>query len=487
MDKVNRAVYTKILTFALALTMVFLSAMPAVALTAEIFSYESTMTAAEKACCAEAIDASEGLAITPKPCEVVEISDAPKELENSELNLSMDTTGTLNVSEVASSNASMSLAIERLSGDYVTVRFDFYVGSFLDFSNDVLTSARHVHLDLSRDEYRAAWGDCRSKDEIMPAEILRRFPETRYFFPKCQGPVRCRDAGMTIFRFHVEPHNNLTMRINIAAESDGGRFFHWQGPCHILVDGFRYGRSVRANEILSIVQSETSDYADLFESPVLYPDGTRSIRVDQPRGANIAEVRFPLKFAERTLTFYVFEFSEDSTLTAETTETARGSFTTTLDVALSLNFNRICGSWIRANLADYSDYWRSDFPLDESRYVGDDTIFLIFREGACPICEGYCTCGYGGGYLTGHDHPPPPPNVGNNTDRRERTDDTSIVATVGPQTGDVVAPPFAYIAVLAALVVVVTSVALVRSGGQGVRKGNRLVDRLVAVLRVYET
>ena len=486
--------YSRLCAFALAFVMLLSTAVPAMASTVETFSDIVVASGDDLLGCFGVDNLS------------LNTTDVPRMLDV-----------TCSEDSVVLGDKSEHLAIENFSARRVTIRLDFIIASSADFWNNNLRPTRSVYVNVSHDELDYLRWDCGFKASLAPSGM---FPPSRYFPPYpvdsdwdwdcdyCDDWPNWNDwdsrGRMRVVTFLVEPLNNLTLTIPIRAGSDGGRFHHWQGPSALRVDGFSYGQVVTADEVINIVKAGVGNYAELFGTPFLYRHFHRTVCsccgeylyvfandvvpidyvvVDRPRAMNYAGVYFPLRFAERTLTFYVFEFDEESTLSADTTETARGSFTTTLDVALSLDLNRICGGWLSSNLSDYHKYWESEFPLYGARYVGEETVFLVFKEGACPNFGGMCRC-VEGDISSGT--PPPRPNVGNNTNRRDRTDDTSIVATVGPKTGDVAAPPFAHIAALAALVVVVTSIALVRGGERGVRKKSRLADRLVAVLRVYE-
>ena len=388
------------------------------------------------------------------------------------------------------------LAIENFSARRATVRLDFIVASYADYWNNAPRPSRSVYVSVSYDEL-----DYLRWNEDFMASLVPRgmFSPARYFPPY---PVDSdwddwqSIERMKIVTFLVEPLNNLTLTIPIRAGSDGGRFHHWQGPSALRVDGFSYGQVVTADEVIDIVKAEVGNYAELFGTPFLYRHFYRIVCgccgrymyvyandvvpidyvvVNRAHAMNYAGIHFPLRLAERTLTFYVFEFDEESTLSADTTETARGSFTTTLDIALSLDLNRICGGWLSANLTDYHEYWESKFPLYEARYVGEETVFLVFREGACPNFGGMCRC-VEGDISSGTAH------SRDSDDDEAETDETSIETTTGPKTGDSAAPPYAHIAVLSAFVVMGTSIALVRSSKLSAHKSNRLVDKLVVLL-----
>ena len=374
-----------------------------------------------------------------------------------------------------------SLSQEILQFSTQRVRFDFYVGSFADFTRDRLTPSRHAYVMFPSRMYLMDWGDiCATAEELIPQNILRHFPSSYYFYPVLEN-IRGSER-LPVFRFHVEPKNNLTVVVDARTSRFGDiGFFDGRSWPRLYIDGFRCGQIVTLDELVAIVQSKTDFSLELYGTPrFLNNRGADFIIAGSDNvwwgKGNIVEIYFPMIITERTLTFYVFEFSKESTLSTDATETARGSFTTTLNVpaSLKINFSTIA-TLLETQAADYYEYWRSEFPLYEARYVGEETVFLVFWEGACPRFGGTCRCGTG-------DVPPDvgiPPCDRETGGEIEEVGDTSTETTAGPKTGDSAAPPYVHIAVLSALVAMGTSIALVRGSERGVRKGNRLGDKLI--------
>lgn len=334
------------------------------------------------------------------------------------------------------------------------VRFDFYVGSYAAFRYGTLTPSRHVYVSVP---CGVTWDGIES---FIPPETLRHFPSSRYFSPELlyKNQPGCAFA----YGFIVVPRNNITLLFNISTGRDRrGDINHEHWVEGLRVDGFRQGQVVTLEEITAIIRSRTDFPLELYGAPrLLRNGGLNSITVNHRAvWNNSVTVFFPLRHVERTLTFHVFELDKEVPDTAALPESARiASFTTTLNLPASLVLDTINAGWLNVYLSNYSDYWRSDFPLYAARDVGNDTVYLIFREGACPSRGGMCV-----GDCNPPTGPPYTPRVYicECTEDACETKDTGCTRR-GPATGEV-AHSFAQIAAGATLAFTFATTGLIRT------------------------